>query len=1040
MKNFPLLSVIVSAYDTEQLVEKCIDSLLKQTYPAIEIIIVGNTSDRNITALVSEYQNKYEKIIYKGTESKSFIESRLIGLQASTGEYFTFVNGGDWVGVDLYRVMMAKALSADADIIATDRLEYIDDDSFYSPHDMLQQIDWDLHGKEILDTLMTQRGLDDGWGVAWNKIYARHLWEDTKAFLNEQENFPSTSGDEILSVAFFAKASHFVNVHHNHYYYNQKQNLLSQHSLDIDLYQKYLSDIQLSFSIGQKVLQNIVKESIYTHEWQQWKNNILERWEEKYKTDKNLKRHEIKQLEEYFKREIVNQEKEFCNKDRSFCTQGAWWHSVDLYEAIKEDIASDDCEVVSFDIFDTLICRPFFYPTDLFHLLDCYINEWVPSTDYLVFANIRQEAENCARKRKALVSPSWEEVTLDEIYAEVRRLCPNLSPYIKQIQEKEIELELKYCKVRHSGQELLECALACGKKAICTSDMYLPEKIVKKILEKNGLSGISQIYISSELGLTKASGNLFSHVLKKEGLDKGLKYMVHIGDNWISDVVNAQKQGIHSYHLPKATDLFSNLNSAIYSGSWYYHIFHEQKGFLSAHGAFETWGIRCMMAVAANRLFDNPFVIYNPDSDFNGDAYTIGYLALGMHIYSIADWLLHSVKEQQFQNLCFMARDGYLPYKAFDELNKIYSIPIKTHYLYLSRKAILPLMLINGDTDFYALWNTFNLSTLSPSKFLRIASPIIVPDKIKTAESICTSHHIPYKRSFGSIDSFLQFGQLFLKEFYSKERAENYKFKLSNYLSPMFEGKTATFDVGYNARCECILQRNFAFDITAHYIHTSNDRPFGRIEKSGIKLKSLYPYTPFITGIIREQLLSELTPSCIGYDDINGKFQPIFEDYECNLQTWFITHTLQMAALDFVKDMVACYGDDIKHLAYRFYDASIPLEYWFHYPKTVDQNIFKGTLFEDDMGMGNHKSLVDFWNRELNRWGAVDAVTIYQDKRIDYDSYSFFKRWAMIFANDWGEGKRRFQEKFRTTPIILHISRGIYGGLRKIYRVGQRKL
>ena len=111
-------------------------------------------------------------------------------------------------------------------------------------------------------------------------------------------------------------------------------------------------------------------------------------------------------------------------------------------------------------------------------------------------------------------------------------------------------------------------------------------------MEKNGLSGISQIYISSELGLTKASGNLFSHVLKKEGLDKGLKYMVHIGDNWISDVVNAQKQGIHSYHLPKATDLFSNLNSAIYSGSWYYHIFHEQKGFLSAHGALETWGIR----------------------------------------------------------------------------------------------------------------------------------------------------------------------------------------------------------------------------------------------------------------------------------------------------------------------------------------------------------------------------------------------------------------------------------------------------------------
>ena len=205
MKNFPLLSVIVSAYDTEQLIEKCIDSLLKQTYSAIEIIIVGNTSDKNMAALVAEYQNKNKKIIYIATDNESSIESRLMGLNASTGEYFTFVNGGDWTGVDLYRVMIAKALSTDADIVATDRLEYADDSSFYSPHDMLQQVDWDLHGKEILATLMAQKGLDDGWGIAWNKIYARHLWEDVKDVLKKQKNYPSTGGDEILSVAFLQR-------------------------------------------------------------------------------------------------------------------------------------------------------------------------------------------------------------------------------------------------------------------------------------------------------------------------------------------------------------------------------------------------------------------------------------------------------------------------------------------------------------------------------------------------------------------------------------------------------------------------------------------------------------------------------------------------------------------------------------------------------------------------------------------------------------------------------------------------------------------
>ena len=91
------------------------------------------------------------------------------------------------------------------------------------------------------------------------------------------------------------------------------------------------------------------------------------------------------------------------------------------------------------------------------------------------------------------------------------------------------------------------------------------------------------------------------------------------------------------------------------------------------------------------------------------------------------------------------------------------------------------------------------------------------------------------------------------------------------------------------------------------------------------------------------------------------------------------------------------------------------------------------------MGMGNHKSLVDFWNRELQRWGA--SAPIYHEAAVplNYNDYSFAKRWAMIFANDWGEGKRRFKAKFKHSPVVLHMGQGIYGGLRKIYRMKHKK-
>lgn len=872
MSGLPLLSIIVPVFNTEKVIGKCLDSLIEQTYKNIEIIVVDDCSPGNIREIIIPYQQKYKNIKFiSHKENRGLYQARITGLEAAIGDFFAFVDSDDWVGIDTYRVMIKKALEADADIIATDRLEVIEDGTYYSPHDMLQQVDWDLKGSEIIDALMMQKGLDYGWWLVWNKIYSHHIWIDTKEMLKKQKSHLIMCEDVAFSTAFFSKSRHFCNTHHNNYYYYYKT--ISSSTLrqcTIKEYQKNLKDIENAFELSKSILKlsgNWNKRN--AENWQQWLNSILESWEHKIAIDKTLLPHERRGLESDLNRMISSREKEPCNKDRNFCCHGAYWHSKPLFEELKKAIADKSCQIVSFDIFDTLIQRPFFQPKDLFCLLDCYVNELIPSTDYFVFSNIRVRAELLARERKHLNYPSWEEITIEEIYEEIAVLCPTLSVYLKEIQEKEIALELQYCISRNTGKELLECAIACGKRVVCISDMYLSSDIIKKIFQKNGIVGIDKFYISSEIGLSKATGSLFKYVLKKENIINA-KYVVHIGDNWDSDIMNAKKYGICAYHLPKSTDIFSNRNESIYSGKYFYKIFHEQKALRWANSAFETWGIRCMMAVAANKLYDNPFVIYDDHSDFNADPYTIGYLALGMHIYAIADWLSESVKKNKLDNLCFMARDGFLPLKAFNELNKVYALPVKTHYLYISRKAILPLMLAKADIDIYSLYNAFNVYTLSPRKFIEITEPVISPGTLKDAEAICRKHNIPYDGNFNSVEGFFKFSQVFLKEFYSSQKMEEYKNKFEMYLSGAFQGKAATFDVGYNARCECILSRDFGYDITAHYIHINNDRPFGRVLKSGIKLKTLYPYSPFITGIVREQLLSELAPSCIGYEESAG--------------------------------------------------------------------------------------------------------------------------------------------------------------------------
>ena len=1037
MHNQQKLSVIIPVYNTEKYVRHCLDSVLKnQGWDNLEVIVVDDCSPGNIAEIVKEYQETYPNLKFLRHETnKGLYQARITGLQAFTGDYFAFMDSDDWAGMDLYRAMMEAAISEKADIVTADRLEVMESDgSYYAPHDMLSQRNWNLQGKEILDHLMEQRGLDYGWWVVWNKIYARSIWEKSRTVLEQVDQHLIMCEDIAFSTAFFCHAEHLFSTHYYYYYYRSNESSTIG-KVNFDKYRKNLLDIQKSFSIAKKALLCVDRYEEKQRDWEQWQNFIVQGWQNRLSEDTALTAHEKYELQKIVSGLLSSPEKEPYNLDGTFCASGCSKKENHL-EAIREAIVDDKTKVVSFDCFDTLVVRPFLAPTDLFHLLDVYINREFPSVDYCVFTNIRMTAEQRARERKHLTAPSWEDVTLDEIYAEVAEMCPAMAPYLEKIKAKEIELEIRYCNTRKIGKELLKCALAHGKRVICTSDMYLPAEVIREILHKNGYDEIQKLYLSCEVGLTKSSGHLYRYVLKEEGLAGFPEAIVHIGDNWSSDVEKAQSYDIRSYHLPKPADLFRNENPGIYTGGSYYPIFCAQNGVNYGYSMTEFWGMRCMMAVVANKLFDNPFVFYHPETDFNIDSYTIGYYLLGMYTFALTDWLQKETIENSYDNLCFMARDGYLMYHAFQMLNNVYHSKINLHYTHLSRKALLPLM-ITKEEDFYAMYNNFTLGTLTPRAFLKIATPIVNQEKMKRACDTVERQQIPFNKPFQNIESFMKFGKLFFTEFFDVDAAAKYRENFKNYMDKQFYGKSATFDVGYSARGESILKENFGYNVTAYYVHINNDRPLGRMQKSQTAVKTLYPTTPFITGFIREQLMSELAPSCLEYREQNGTFGPYFEDVHFNLQTSFVTQTMQDAALDFVGDMVRIFGEDLQYLAYRPYDACMPLEYYFTESKELDRTLFRGTLFEDDMGMGKNINMFDLWQRDLQKWGgAANNVIFSHNGGIDYTRYPRFTRICLMFLTDWGTAKRKCREKLG--PNHPHLLNGLvttYRGVRKCYRV-----
>ena len=137
-----------------------------------------------------------------------------------------------------------------------------------------------------------------------------------------------------------------------------------------------------------------------------------------------------------------------------------------INEELKQLI--DNSDIVSFDIFDTILLRPFSNPFDLFS----YIGETINDNN---FAKLRMESERTARREN-----SEEEITLSDIYSYLPEKYQKLMEFEKQ-------LELKFVLINPHISDILSYAKELGKKIIFISDMYLDKNTISKMLQKFNL-------------------------------------------------------------------------------------------------------------------------------------------------------------------------------------------------------------------------------------------------------------------------------------------------------------------------------------------------------------------------------------------------------------------------------------------------------------------------------------------------------------------------------------------------------------------------
>ena len=117
----PKISVIVPVYNVEKYIDKCLDSLLNQTYKNMELIIVNDCSTDNSKKIIEKKIKNHKNVLFSTNKENSGLSfTRNEGLKKATGDYIGYIDSDDYIPQDYYEILMDAILKQKADIAVCD--------------------------------------------------------------------------------------------------------------------------------------------------------------------------------------------------------------------------------------------------------------------------------------------------------------------------------------------------------------------------------------------------------------------------------------------------------------------------------------------------------------------------------------------------------------------------------------------------------------------------------------------------------------------------------------------------------------------------------------------------------------------------------------------------------------------------------------------------------------------------------------------------------------------------------------------------------
>lgn len=627
MNEQVLLSIVVPVYNTREFLERCIESVLSQTYENFEMILVNDGSTDGSEKIIQKYVGLDSRVKFVNCEQNGgLFQARLRGYEQAKGKYICSLDSDDFVGRDYYRSMLQAALESDAEIVISNMTTYYQKSGKKYHRTLGNYAIRDICLNDPEGIRSAYFGMDaeiSQWWFVWNKIYKKELWDRCYDMLMQYTGHHIMLEDFVYGSIFMTNTRSVYSIEENNYFYVRHEGASTGSGGGAKKLYKNINDIVDAFEFLDKYFAG----REYEKDGKNFVRKAAKRWKKTWGASVN--RADITETD---KKELMQILNKINVPDEAKLNQfedvwkGYFYRETSKYnplrQEIKDRILDNETRVICVQLPDVL-CETLLHNEQIKELL---IEKW---------------EDNCGSSLEGILQASENYLNFFSKEGVVKKSeCDAIEHFVDNGRANDIgkilnQLREQFSYVRQPVAEICKYVDEIGKEVIFVNTS---SRIYSNSFEQNIKGEVFNAFAYQE--------DIFDVITNRYDCEKNQILFIGNGKNPTEKYLETNQ--IPFIKIEDRDDKFEKEHtSQLYDKNKFYN---------------------GLLDVRKDLCCSNPFEAIGEKTDYLTDPQRIGEAVLGPHVVSVMGWLLNIAQRTNRNTIYFWKENATLYFSCMCRL------------------------------------------------------------------------------------------------------------------------------------------------------------------------------------------------------------------------------------------------------------------------------------------------------------------------------------------------------------------------------------